>query len=55
MTNIKTFVQFDIPGLQELPKTPKNMGNGSSIDSSKVVYLEINGKEEKVGPLDTHI
>jgi len=24
------------------------MGNGSSIDSSKTVYLDVNGKSEKV-------
>ena len=24
------------------------MGNGSSIDASKIIYVEINGKDEKV-------
>lgn len=28
------------------------MGNGSSIEPSKTVYLEVNGKEEKVGVTD---
>ena len=27
----------------------RKMGNASSIDSSVVVYLELNGKNEKVG------